>query len=239
MKKKAKNCDRHPKIGVILPFQVFFHCFGKRISLNLSAHIKILEDTSIWLMLEYLVFAAAVASLLAALVYIRSMFKSSTKPNRVTWLMWAVAPLIGTVAEVSSGVGWAALPVFMAGFCPLLVFLASFFTKKAYWKLSKIDYLFGVLSGLALALWYVTNNANLAIVLAVASDAFAAVPTIKKALSNPETESVWPYLIGVFSPLTSFAAATLWSFSEIVFPAYLVVINVLLVLAVYSKKLRF
>jgi hypothetical protein len=189
-------------------------------------------------MLEYLVLVAAAASLTAAMVYIRSMFKYNTKPNKVTWLMWAVAPLIATAAEVSNGVGWAALPVFMSGFCPLLIFSSSFFTKKAQWKLTKIDYLCGALSALALLLWYVTENPNVAIIFAISSDALAAAPTIKKAWGNPETESIWPYLIGIFSPLTSFAAASIWSFGEVAFPAYLVVINVLVVLAIYNKKLR-
>src|SRR5665811_2568729 len=85
-------------------------------------------------MFEYLVIIAAVASLLAAFVYIRSMFVGGTKPNRVTWLMWAIAPLIATAASLSNGVGWAVLPVFMAGFSPFLIFAASFFAKKAYWK---------------------------------------------------------------------------------------------------------
>ena len=85
-------------------------------------------------MFEYLVIIAAVASLLAAFVYIRSMFVGGTKPNRVSWLMWAIAPLIATAAALSNGVGWAVLPVFMAGFSPFLIFTASFFAKKAYWQ---------------------------------------------------------------------------------------------------------
>jgi hypothetical protein len=189
-------------------------------------------------MLEYLVFVAAFASLAAAAAYIRSMFKGDTIPNRVTWLMWAIAPLIATAASVSSGVTWAVIPVFMSGFCPLLIFLASFFTRKAYWKLSKLDYLCGALSGLAIVLWYLTQESNLAISLAIASDAFAAVPTMIKAWGNPHTESVWPYFIGIFSPLTSFAAAAVWSFSELAFPVYLIVMNTILVLAVNNKKLR-
>jgi hypothetical protein len=188
-------------------------------------------------MLQYLVIVAAAISLFAALVYIRSMFKGNTKPNRVTWLMWSIAPLIAAAAEISNGVSWAVLPVFMSGFCPLLIFVASFFTRKAYWKLSKIDYLCGVLSGLALLLWYLTKEPNLAITMAIASDAFAGLPTVIKAWSNPETESVWPYLTGIFAPMTSFAAAASWSFSEIAFPAYLVMINLLMVLTMYRKKI--
>jgi hypothetical protein len=127
----------------------------------------------------------------------------------------------------------------MSGFCPLLIFVASFFTRKAYWKLSKLDYLCGALSGLALALWYITQEPNLAISLAIASDAFAALPTLIKAWGNPETESVWPYLAGVFGPATSFAAATVWSFSELAFPVYLIIINSMVVTAVYHKKLTY
>ncbi len=188
-------------------------------------------------MLEYLVIAASAASLLAAFVYIRSMFKGEAKPNRVTWLMWAIAPFIATAAAMSEGVGWAAVPVFMTGFAPFLIFAASFFTRKAYWKLTWFDYFCGALSAVALALWFVTSDANLAISFAIVSDTLAGIPTLTKTWRNPETESPWPFITGVFNSLTSFAVATLWSFSELAFPAYLVVVNVVLVVAVYNKKL--
>jgi hypothetical protein len=189
-------------------------------------------------MLEYLVFAAAFASLLGAALYIRSMFRGNAKPNRVTWLMWSIAPFIATAAAASSGVTWAAIPVFMTGFAPFLIFVASFFTKKAYWKLAPFDYLCGALSAVALILWFVTMEPNLAISLAIASDALAAIPTLAKAWRIPESESVWPFITGLFNAATSFVVATTFTFPEIAFPAYLIIINVLLVLAVYRKKLH-
>ncbi len=136
-------------------------------------------------MLEYLVFAAAFASILGAALYIRSMFRGNAKPNRVTWLMWSIAPFIATAAAASSGVTWAAIPVFMTGFAPFLIFVASFFTKKAYWKLTTFDYLCGALSAVALILWFVTMEPNLAISLAIASDALAAIPTLGEGLAYP------------------------------------------------------
>ena len=187
-------------------------------------------------MFEFLVFVAAAATLIGASVYIRSMFKGQTKPNRVTWFMWSVAPFTATAAALSNNVGLAVLPVFMSGFSPFLVFAASFFNKKAYWKLSSFDYICGILSGLAIVLWFVTNDPNLAITFAIVSDALAAAPTLTKAWYNPETESIWPFIIGVFSPMTSFFVATTWGFSELAFPIYLVVINILLVFSMYKKK---
>lgn len=184
----------------------------------------------------YLVFIAAAASLLATLAYVRSMFRGGAKPNRVSWLMWSIAPLIATAAAVNSGVGWAVLPVFMSGFGPLLVFIASFFTK-ASWKLSSFDYACGLLSGLALVLWQVTANPNIAIILAIASDGLATVPTIVKGWSHPETESPWPFIVGFFAPMTSFAVARIWSLSAVGFSAYLTVVNFMMIISIYHKKL--
>ncbi len=186
-------------------------------------------------MLEFLVLVAASASTLAALAYIRSMFSGGAKPNRVTWFMWSIAPFIAASAAVSSGVGWAVVPVLMSGISPFLIFAASFFYKGAYWKLSRFDSAFGVMSALSLVFWYLTENPNVAIVFAIASDALAGAPTVVKAWRNPETESLWPYTIGIFSPLTSFLVAPAFTFSQVAFPAYLIMVN-LLVLAVCLRK---
>jgi hypothetical protein len=187
-------------------------------------------------MFEYLVLIAASATLAAALAYIRFMFKGQTKPNRVTWLMWTIAPFTAAFAAFSSGATWAAVPVLMSGFSPFLILLASFLNKRAYWKLASFDYICGALSALALVLWYLTENPNIAIVFAIFSDTLAATPTLRKAWRNPQTESRWPFVVGVFSPMTSFLVASAWTFSEIAFPAYLVAINILLVFSVSKRK---
>jgi len=188
-------------------------------------------------MLVYLVFIAAFATLAATYLYISSMFKGAAKPNRVSWLMWSIAPFIAAAAAISNGVGWAVLPVFMSGLSPFLIFTASFVTKKAYWKLASFDYVCGALSGLALILWYLTKDPNVAIAFAIASDGLAAIPTLIKAWNHPETEFPWPFIVGVFNASTSFGAATMWAFSEIAFPTYLIAINVVLSFSVYNKKI--
>ncbi len=187
-------------------------------------------------MFEVLVLIAALATLVAAIAYIQSMFKGQTRPNRVTWLMWTIAPFTAAFAAFSSGATWTAVPVFMSGLSPFLILLASFLNKKAYWKLSAFDYACGALSSLALVLWYITENPNVAIVFAIFSDALAAAPTLRKAWRNPESEFSWPFLVGVFSPMTSFLVTQAWAISDIAFPAYLILINILLVVSVSKRK---
>jgi len=114
-------------------------------------------------MLQYIVLLGAVANLAGGFVYIKATLRGETKPNRVTWLIWSVAPLIATVAGLSDGVRWAVLPVFMSGFVPLLVFIVSFVNPKSYWKLEKFDYICGACSILALVLWGITKEPLVAI----------------------------------------------------------------------------
>ncbi len=188
-------------------------------------------------MLQYIVFIGAGVQLIGIFFYVRETVRGNTKPNKVTWLMWSVAPLIATVASLSDGVGWAVLPVFMAGFAPLLVFIASFINPKSYWKLETLDYVCGTFSILALVLWGVTKAPQVAIIFSIASDGFAAVPTIVKSWKHPDTESVEAYTTGLFNGLTSFFALKMFGFSELAFPIYLVFVNSSLVIAVYRGRL--
>lgn len=189
-------------------------------------------------MFQYIVLIGAVVQLVGIFVYIRAIVRGQTKPNRVTWLMWSAGPLIGSVAAFSDGVRWAALPVFMSGFAPLLVLITSFINPKSYWKLEKFDYICGSCSILALVLWGITKEPLIAIIFSIASDGFAAVPTIIKSWKHPDSESVEAYTTGLFNSLTSFFALRTFGISELAFPIYLVLVNSSLIAAVYRGRLK-
>lgn len=188
-------------------------------------------------MIQYLVLLGFAVNVFGALSYVKDTLRGETKPNRVTWLLWAVAPIIATAAALADGVSWAVLPVFAAGFGPLLVFLASFVNKNSYWKLGAFDYLCGVCSVLALVLWWITKDPQIAIIFAIASDGLAALPTLVKSWTHPDSESGIAYTTGLFNALTSFAAIKMWGFSEYAFPVYLVLANTALIFAVYRGKI--
>jgi hypothetical protein len=187
--------------------------------------------------INFFILAGLILQIFGIGSYIKDTVSGKTKPNRVTWLIWAIAPIIGSSAAFSDGVTWAAFPVFMAGFCPLLVFIASFVNKNAYWKLEKFDYLCGVFSILALVLWYITKDPVMAVLFSIISDGLAAIPTIVKLWRYPDTENVWPFILGIPISLTSFTAITTWTFTSYAFPAYLVMIAFIQTGAFYRKKM--
>ncbi len=172
------------------------------------------------------------------LVYLSDTLFGGTEPDRVSWLVWCVAPLTAFAASWESGVRWAALPTFMAGFGPLLVLIASFANAKAYWKLHTLDYACGACAFLALALWAITSDPSIAIVLSITTSGLGAAPTIVKEWRNPETESVAAYLGGIVSGLSAFTAVTSWNLPSVAFPSYMVLISVILVAPLLRKKLK-
>jgi hypothetical protein len=188
-------------------------------------------------LLQYLVILGAALQLLGVLSYIRGTLRGVTKPNRVTWLLWGVIPIIATVAAWSDGVRWAVLPVFMAGLGPLLVFVFSFVNRNAYWKLGWLDYACGLFSVGAIILWVLTKTPAIAIVLSIIADALAAVPTLVKSWHRPETEKTGPFWAGLASQLTAIAALRLFTFSELAFPLYLLIINATLVVVINKDRL--
>jgi len=170
------------------------------------------------------IFLGAAIGALGTAVYLRDTLRGTTKPNRVTWLMWAVAPLLAAAVELKEGVGLRVLPTFMVGFMPLLVFAASFHNPAAVWKIRRIDYACGVMSAVGTAVWLATRNGVLAISAAILADFLAGVPTMMKSWTHPETETVYSYVGAVISMTILLLTIQHWTFDVAAFPLFIVCI---------------
>jgi uncharacterized membrane protein len=167
------------------------------------------------------VYVGSAIGALGTAVYLRDTLRGTTKPNRVTWLLWAVAPLLAAAVELDQGVGLRALPTFMVGFMPLLVFLCSFHNRESVWKIRRIDYACGVMSVVGTVVWLVTRNGVLAISAAILADFLAGVPTLMKSWTHPETETVYTYVGAVLSMVILLLTIDHWTFDVAAFPLFI------------------
>jgi len=69
--------------------------------------------------------------------YVRETILGRTQPNRVSWLLWAIAPLLSFVVEIQAGVGLRSLMTLVAGLGPVAIFTASFVNRSSVWRLSR------------------------------------------------------------------------------------------------------
>lgn len=186
---------------------------------------------------EQLGYISVLLSLIGVFFYIRAMFYGQVKPNRISWIIWMIAPFIGTWLQLKAGAGFSVIPVFMAGFGPLLILIASFVSKNGYWKISMLDIICGVLSAFALILWVATHRFSLSILFAIFADALAIFPTIIKAWKHPETENWLIYGQGIVSNTIGLLIIKTWSFPIYSFSVYLILANIIMVICLYRKNI--
>jgi len=187
---------------------------------------------------HWLVVISSIMSVAGSAIYIRDTVKGKTRPNRITWFLWALAPLIGTGAAITAHADlWATVRVFLAGFMPLIVLIASFFNKLSYWKLNKFDIFCGACSLIALVFWLIIDVPRIAILFAALADGFAALPTIIKGWKYPETESGLTFFIGFIGVLIILPSIPVWNIENSAFQIYLLIANFLLFSSIYHKRI--
>jgi hypothetical protein len=152
--------------------------------------------------------------------YLIETVKGKIRPNRVSFFMWSVAPLIAFAAQIGQGVGIQSLFTLMVGILPLTIFIATFVNKKAVWGLTKFDFICGVLSAVGLTLWLITKVGNIAIFFSILADGLASIPTITKSFKHPETERAWPWLVSDLGGLVTILTIKKWNFATAGFPLY-------------------
>ncbi|MBU6455098.1 MAG: hypothetical protein KGS72_25225 [Cyanobacteria bacterium REEB67] len=167
--------------------------------------------------------------------YALHTLRGETQPNRVTWFLWGVIPLIAFFAEINEGVGLQSMMTLACGLGPLLVFTASLLNKKAFWQISRLDIVCGVLSVVTVVLWRLSGSGDLAIALSMVADGLAGVPTLVKSWHHPESETDTPFLLGCFSASITLMTIKTWNFANFGFPAYILVMCLMLFCLVRFK----
>lgn len=190
---------------------------------------------------ENFVYLGVIIGFLGGLSYLIDTLKGKAKPNKVTWFVWSIAPLIAFFAIVNQGVGVQSLLTFMVGFSPLMIFLASFINKKAYWKISQSDLICGGVAIIGLVLWKITGTGNLAIFFSIIADGLAALPTVIKSYREPETENANIYLGSGLAALITLLTIQIWKFEQYAFPAYIFIICAIIYIFIkfeFGKKIK-
>lgn len=168
------------------------------------------------------IYLGAALNLIGSVTYVVATVKGKTKPNRVTWFLWALAPLIAFGAMVGEGVSpLDGLMTFMVGFGPLMIFIASFVNEKSVWKITKFDVICGGLSVLGIIAWALTRTGNIAILFSVLADGLALLPTLVKSWKEPETENYVVFMNGAISAIITLLALKTYNFEHVAFPVYI------------------
>lgn len=184
----------------------------------------------------YFSYITIFTSLIGGYFYIKGTLTGKTKPNRASWLIWFLAACTASIVQFSSGAGISAIPIFMAGFIPFLVLLASFKNKNAYWEAGWVEYICLFFAILSLIAFFILKTGTWATIFAIIADGLGFIPTFIKSWRDPKSENLGPFVSGVFNPFMSIATLSVFSFNTIGFAIYLFAGNLIEIMIVLYKR---
>lgn len=178
---------------------------------------------------------AGIVAFSAYIVYIISILKLKTKPNRATWWIWSFMGLVLALSYKFSGADTTVWVPYVEFLGPFSIALLSIWYGEGGLK-DKTDLfcLFGAIT--SVILWIVFNNPVIALVTNLAVDSFAIIPTIKKSYLRPEGEDFLAWLgTGVADGLNMFAIGRV-TFAILVYPVYMLLSDLIIIIILAFRK---
>ncbi len=187
---------------------------------------------------EYWAVLGAILGSLGGFYYLYETLVGKTQPNRITWLLWGIFPMVIFAAQRAQGVAGVSWASFVAGFMPVLIVAASFLNRKAYWKSEPRDYYLMAAAIVGIVLWAITNNPNLALLFSLLADILAGLPTLIKAYRHPESESGVAYAISTLGFGISLLSVRVHNLENTAFVAYVFILNGILAILASRRGKR-
>lgn len=174
----------------------------------------------------------------ATVPYLRDMLNGNTRPNLVSWSLWVLLQGIVVAAQFESGASWSIiLPLSGMLTCAAVVVLGL--CGYGYRKYSYFDGVCLALAIFAIILWKGMSDPMIAVMLSIAADFLATMPTIRKALKDPLSESSSPFAIYGIAALFSIFSSIHFYFLNTIWPVYILFVNGLVILCIFiGKRMR-
>jgi len=139
---------------------------------------------------------AALLAIVGNVPYLRDIIKGRVQPHPYTWLVWSLVSCIIFFGQLAKGAGVGAIPTAASEIFTIIIFLFSL--KYGFKNIRKIDTVFFVIALLGIIPWILTKDPTVSVVIAVGIDLVAFIPTMRKTLARPETETPILYSMNVF-----------------------------------------
>ncbi|MBP9853060.1 MAG: hypothetical protein QG629_24 [Patescibacteria group bacterium] len=178
--------------------------------------------------------AAALLNILGTIPYIRDILRGKTKPERMTWWIWAMLMGVILAAQISEGASWAI--IWTATTVVLMVAIGVLSIRYGYGRMERRDYIALLLAVTGVILWKITENALVAVMLVVAVDAVAAWLTAVKTWRAPQTETLVSWVASTAAAALNILSAHTFNLVIIAYAVYAFVANAVITSILVSRR---
>ncbi|MFA4833863.1 MAG: hypothetical protein WC619_03380 [Patescibacteria group bacterium] len=180
--------------------------------------------------IEIFGYLSGLAILISFLPYIRDIFSGKTKPERISWLIWAGLGLISLFSQFAKGASYSLIMTGAQAVGDLFIFLLAI--KYGLGGFLKRDIAALIGAGLGLFLWYITKEAAVALFIVIFVDAIGVVLTVIKSYEKPKTETISAWVFTFIGGFLGCLAVGGFNFILLVFPFYICLASLSILLAI-------
>lgn len=185
---------------------------------------------------DVIAIVAAVLAMASIAPYLIDILKRKTRPNIVSWSTWTLLTGIATVATFIAGEYRTALLMLGSTLCCGLVVILGF--KYGFAKFSKFDALCWAGALLGIFLWFFFESPTLAIITVTTIDCIGIIPTIRHSWLEPQEETWQTFAVSAFASALTILSLEHLSIDGALYPIYLVLGNLAIVVAVIYRRLQ-
>jgi len=166
--------------------------------------------------------------------YLVDCFNKRVKPHPFTWLVWVIVSTIVLFGQVTKGAGIGALPAAVAWVFTFLIFI--FATRYGFKYVRRADVYFLAVALLGIIPWIINDDPTISVVIAVAIDLVAFVPTLTKTYRHPETETPILYGSNVLRHVLTLFSLQAYNVATTLHSVSMIITNTAMVLIITRRK---
>jgi hypothetical protein len=159
--------------------------------------------------------------------YVRDVLRGSTRPHRGSWTIWCALSLIVLASQRADGGRWSLLVV-VAQLVGGAVILALAL-ERGVGGTTRLDIGLGAVAAAGLVGWYLADDPTIATVCVVIADGVAVLMMLPKTYAHPDSETLSAFVFSALSGVFALAAVGSLDFGLLLYPAYFVVADLVLI----------
>ncbi len=187
-------------------------------------------------MKESFAIIAALLAIAGNVPYLRDILKRRVEPHAYTWFVWSIVSCIVFFGQIAKGAGIGALPTAASEVFTILIFLFSL--KYGFKHPTKTDKIFLAIALAGLVPWVLTKDPTLSVVIAVAIDATAFLPTLRKTWRSPNTETPLLFGTNVLRHILALFSLQAYNIATMLHSIVMITLNSAMTLTILFRKLE-
>ena len=185
-------------------------------------------------MKEFIGFVTIVLAFVALIPYIADIFRRKTKPHIFTWIVWAIVTILAFLGQWQKGGGAGSWTTGVTGL--LTIFIAFISFKYGSKDITKSDTLIFIAALLAIIPWLLTSDPTLSIIILTTVDVLAFIPTMRKTIKDPGSETFVSYVLHAIRHGLSITALAQYNIATYLYPSALAIMNVIIMLIILKSR---